>query len=99
MTAGQLAKLSGLTSGAITGVVDRLERAGWARRERDPEDRRRVILQPGPQDTQTESGLYDPYMRAIDELFAKYEDRELALILDFVRRLVEINHQVARDEG
>src|SRR5882762_8719381 len=42
VTAGELAADAGLTSGAITGVVDRLERAGYARRERDPDDRRRV---------------------------------------------------------
>lgn len=97
MTAGQLAKLSGLTTGAITGVVDRLERAGWARREHDPKDRRRVIIHPGPQDTQTDTGLYDSYMQAMNELVSNYDDRELRVILDFVRRLVEINKQIAED--
>src|SRR4051794_26726388 len=41
LTAGELAKESGLTTGAVTGVVDRLERAGYARRVSDPADRRR----------------------------------------------------------
>src|SRR5690348_4151309 len=44
MTAGRLAQLTGLTTGAITGLVDRLERAGYVRREPDPHDRRRVII-------------------------------------------------------
>src|SRR5438034_2670026 len=44
MTAGELADRAGLTTGAITGVLDRLERAGWVRRERDPHDRRRVMV-------------------------------------------------------
>lgn len=46
LTAGRLAELSGFTTGAITGIVDRLERAGYARRERDPADRRSVIIHP-----------------------------------------------------
>ena len=46
LTAGELARRTGLTTGAITGVIDRLERAGCARRVRDPSDRRRVIVEP-----------------------------------------------------
>src|SRR5690606_16285765 len=51
LTAGELAAQTGLTTGAITGVVDRLEAKGWVRRERDPSDRRRVIVRllPGRQ--------------------------------------------------
>ena len=48
VTAGELATLTGLTSGAITGVIDRLERAGLAFRERDPRDRRRVVVTVAP---------------------------------------------------
>src|SRR6476659_7508269 len=44
LTAGRLAELTGLTTGAITGVIDRLERRGWVKRERDPNDRRKVIV-------------------------------------------------------
>src|SRR3954470_6827245 len=46
ITAGELARLTGLTTGAITGVVDRLEQAGFVRRARDSSDRRRVIIEP-----------------------------------------------------
>jgi DNA-binding MarR family transcriptional regulator len=45
-TASRLAELSGFTTGAITGIVDRLERAGYARRQANPVDRRSVIVQP-----------------------------------------------------
>ena len=48
LTAGRLAEVTGLTTGAVTGVVDRLERAGYVRRTSDPEDRRRVIVEPVP---------------------------------------------------
>jgi DNA-binding MarR family transcriptional regulator len=44
VTAGRLAELTGLTTGAITGMVDRLEKAGWVRRERDDNDRRKVFI-------------------------------------------------------
>src|SRR5215813_8260121 len=45
MTAGELARATGLTTASITGVADRLEEAGYVRRERDPDDRRRVVIQ------------------------------------------------------
>src|SRR5438552_18607999 len=46
MSAGELARASGLTTVAITAVIDRLERAGYARRVADPADRRRVLIEP-----------------------------------------------------
>src|SRR6266852_1771624 len=46
ITAGELAQRTGLTTGAITGVIDRLEKAGFVCRAKDPSDRRRVILSP-----------------------------------------------------
>lgn len=46
VTPGWLAEMTGLTTGAVTGMIDRLERAGYVRREPDPEDRRRVIVRP-----------------------------------------------------
>ena len=49
LTAGELAQKTGLTTGAVTAVIDRLERAGFARREDDPHDRRRVIVSVVPQ--------------------------------------------------
>jgi len=94
MTAGQLAEASGLTTGAITGIVDRLEKAGWARREPDPHDRRRVIIHPGPQDNQkTAADLYKSHIKTMDLLLSNYTDGQLALILEFVRRLTSINYE------
>jgi DNA-binding MarR family transcriptional regulator len=87
MPAGQLAELTGLTTGAITGVIDRLEKAGYARRERDPNDRRRVIVQPLREKAEREIGPhFGPMAHAMAELFARYRDEELALILDFATR-------------
>jgi DNA-binding MarR family transcriptional regulator len=96
MTAGQLAQATGLTTGAITGIVDRLEKAGWARREADLHDRRRVIIHPGPQDSQkTAAELYDSHQKALDHLLSDYTDEQLAFILEFIQRLSAINYQEA----
>ncbi|MEW6638147.1 MAG: MarR family transcriptional regulator [Actinomycetota bacterium] len=88
MTVGQLAEVTGLTPGAITGVVDRLEVAGYARRERDREDRRRVIVSlSGERDI---SAMFDAIRRASTRLYSGYADEELALILDFFTKAVSI---------
>ncbi len=95
MSAGELGERAGLTTGAITGIVDRLERAGWARREADRTDRRRVIIYPGPQDSQVVAGLYDGYMRSLAELLDGYSDEELTLFVGFIEGLIRINHEQA----
>jgi DNA-binding MarR family transcriptional regulator len=95
LTAGQLAEATGLTTGAITGIVDRLEKAGWARRTADPHDRRKVIIQPGPQDTQALAGLYEGHMQALEKLLGGYSDAQLKLILQFVRGLTALNNAQA----
>ena len=95
LTAGQLAELSGLTTGAITGVVDRLERAGWAKREADSKDRRRVIIRALPQDSPAEASLYNPYTEAMSDLLADYNDEELGFILEFISRLTAVTSQMA----
>ncbi len=95
MSAGKLGELAGLTTGAITGIVDRLEKAGWARRGSDPDDRRRVIIYPGPQDRASVDGLYNNYMDSLAKLLANYSDAELVLLTDFIDRLIQLNYQTA----
>lgn len=95
MSAGELGEKAGLTTGAITGIVDRLENAGWAKRMADPNDRRRVIIHPGPQDTATVTGLYDSYMRSLTALLERYSDPELALITEFIEGMIKINYEQA----
>ncbi len=88
-TAGRLSEITGLTVGAITGVVDRLEGAGYARRERDAEDRRRVIVHPVPQsDAREVSPLFGGVRRSSVDLYSGYTDDELALILGFFAKAV-----------
>ncbi len=95
MTAGQLAKATGLTTGAITGIVDRLEKAGWAQRRADPGDRRRVVIYPGPQENEKTAALYAGHVERMNQLLGQYGDEQLILLLEFVQRLAAIN----RDEA
>jgi DNA-binding MarR family transcriptional regulator len=83
-TAGEFAKATGLTTGAITGVIDRLERAGYVRREKDPTDRRKVIVRARPAMTRRIAPLYDSLQREMTALWSVYSDEQLALILDFL---------------
>jgi len=97
MTAGRLAELTGLTTGAITGVVDRLERAGYARRERDQHDRRRVIVHPVLERQAEAMPVFAPLAVATREVLERYSDEDLALLLDILTRLNEVMHaQTAR---
>lgn len=99
-TAGRLSDLTGLTTGAITGVIDRLEKGGYVRREKDPHDRRRVIIEPifgskfGP--------LFHSLAEASQEIFSHYTDEQLTIILQFVsesnemmyRETIKLRHQI-----
>ena len=94
MTAGELAKQTGLSTASITGVADRLEEAGYVRRERDPKDRRRVVIR-----LVLESALRDvapvflPLIRAWQGVVDEYTDDELRLVVDFYGLM----EQVIRD--
>jgi DNA-binding MarR family transcriptional regulator len=87
ITPKRLAELTGLTTGAITGVLDRLERAGYVRRRPNPRDRRSLIieLERGRAARQI-MPLYAPMGAMMAELHARYSDAELALLLDFTAR-------------
>lgn len=101
MTAGELARQTGLTTASITGVLDRLEQGGFVRRERDPKDRRRVIvnLNPGPGLRQI-GPTFGPLVKAWRAAAASYSDEELRLLLGFQRRFEDIvRGQLARLRG
>lgn len=85
MTASQLAEETGLSTGAITGVIDRLEKGGYVRRKRDQNDRRLVFINPLLENAMVKlSPIFDPIKQASRNLYSKYNDQELAIILDFV---------------
>jgi DNA-binding MarR family transcriptional regulator len=89
ITAGQLAELTTLTTGAVTGLVDRLEHAGVVRRERDPQDRRRVIIQPSS-DVLSLTANFESLTRALGKVCSEYTSQELTTILDFMERTVAV---------
>jgi DNA-binding MarR family transcriptional regulator len=94
-TAGRLAELTGLTSGAVTRVIDRLEQSGYVRRVPDPADRRRVIVEVVPEKVAAvQSTLNRVGAASVDEI-GRYTDAQLALIGDFLSRM----EQITRDEA
>jgi DNA-binding MarR family transcriptional regulator len=91
MTAGELARATGLTTASITGVVDRLEEAGFVTRERDPHDRRRVVVQINLDRAMKDVAMvFLPMLRAWREMAARYSDDELRLIVDFYGRMEQV---------
>jgi DNA-binding MarR family transcriptional regulator len=89
-TAGKLAAHSGLTTGAMTAVLDRLERQGFARRRRDVDDRRRVLVEVLPRSVALIEPFYAPLAARTEELNARYDDRQLTTIVDYMARALEI---------
>lgn len=84
LTAGDIARETGLTSGAVTAMLDRLERVGYVRRLRDEADRRRVLVELTDKARQLAGEVYGPLADAMAE-FERYSDDELVLIRDFLR--------------
>lgn len=91
MPAGRLAELTGLTTGAITGIIDRLEEAGYVRRTNDPKDRRRTIVEP-TRNKKLEKKievLFIPLRDSMHKLLSSYSDSELAFLLDATTEMIE----------
>lgn len=91
LTTGQVAELTGLTSGSATRLVDRLERGGYVRRERDTHDRRRVLVHVIPERLAEFTAMWDDLSKGWDEMFDDYSEQELALIVRHMRRTIELS--------
>lgn len=85
MTAGQLAEAVRLTTGAVTGVLDRLEAAGLVRRIRDTQDRRKVIVAVTDELDRVGAPVYGPLITDAAEAHAVFDAGELELITRFIR--------------
>ena len=99
-TAGHLAKITGLTTGTITGLLDRLERARFIRRERDPEDRRKVIVKVLPSGLQKVERILAPLTEDMSKALESFTEDELRAVVKFfevtaesVSRHVERMHE------
>ncbi|ETT81540.1 MarR family transcriptional regulator [Viridibacillus arenosi] len=84
ITAGELSKKTGLATGSITSLVDRLEKIGYVRRQNDPNDRRRVIIVPEYESKEEIRNTYEPLHKAMLNLASSYTPEELALISQFI---------------
>lgn len=103
VTAGELATMTGLTTGAITGVIDRLEAAGLAFRERDGHDRRRVVVKAAPTASERVAPLFDGLGRAALKITSRYSDEELEAIerylVDCLEMLTEETKQLRAERA
>jgi DNA-binding MarR family transcriptional regulator len=98
MPAGKLAELTGLTTGAVTGIIDRLEEAGYVRRTNDPKDRRRTIVEP-TRNKKLErkiEALFTPLHDRMHKILSSYSDSELAFLLDATTEMLEQTHQESK---
>lgn len=98
MPAGRLAELTGLTTGAITGIIDRLEEAGYVRRTNDPKDRRRTIVEP-TRNRKLERKIEAIFMHLhekMHKLLSSHSDSELAFLLDATTEFLEQTREESR---
>jgi DNA-binding MarR family transcriptional regulator len=91
MPAGRLGELTGLTTGAVTGIIDRLEEAGYARRTNDPKDRRRTIVEPirNKKLERKIEMIFIPLHQRMYNVLSSYADSELNFLLDAMTEFIE----------
>jgi DNA-binding MarR family transcriptional regulator len=89
MTAGELAKVMGITTGAMTIAIDRLERAGFATRENDPNDRRKVIIKPKKLPAKL-LAMQESIANEIHAISSGYSDAELIRITEMTRDVMSV---------
>ncbi len=97
ITAGRLAQLSGLTTGAITHILDRLEKRGFIERMRDSVDRRKVFVRVKEESLKPLLPKYQALGKAYMTLVEHYTDRELKLIFDYMEKMSQMNERLMAD--
>jgi DNA-binding MarR family transcriptional regulator len=92
VTAGELGRFTGLSSGAVTGIIDRLVAAGYAERVTDPADRRRVLVsrKPGSKLDQVLPAIFGPLRDDMAVLTSRYSSEQLAVIADFMAQTRDV---------
>ena len=98
MPAGRLAELTGLTTGAVTGIIDRLEKVGYVRRTNDPKDRRRTIIEPvrNKKWERKIEAIFIPFHERMRKLLSSYSDSELAFLLDVLSKSIELTREESK---
>lgn len=97
LTPSALSRRSGLHPATMTGILDRLEKGGWIARERDPADRRAVLLRPLRERNAELYRLYGGMNASIDAICGDYQDAELQLLADFLRRTAAAGDEARGD--
>lgn len=90
ISAGELAQRTGLTSGATTRMIDRLEAAGWVRRVHSTEDRRKVLVEHTDQRQEEINSVLEPGRRLLGELLQTYDEAQQAVLLDYFTRATPV---------
>lgn len=93
VTAGRLAELSGLTTAAVTAVLDRLERAGYARRVRDDKDRRQVFVEVTPLLGERGGAIWGPIGEDARKRVARMTVDEIKVVIGFYREGRDLNRR------
>lgn len=89
LTGNQLANETSLTGGAITGVVDRLEKVGYVHRQRDQQDRRLVFIIPNREKALKDIGpLFEIIQKNMDKIFLDYDDKKLEIVTDYLTKVL-----------
>ena len=91
MTAGELSGITGLTTGAITHILDRLEKRQFIERVRDTRDRRKVFIRVRPESLEPLAPKYEGIGKAYMSLAEQYAEKELRLICDYMERASEVS--------
>lgn len=94
MTAGQIAEITGLSTGMVTTVVDRLESKNFVYRERDPKDRRKVIIKANFEKVASEIGpFFQSFGQEMAKVTASYSPEENKVINDYIRKSIDVFKQ------
>jgi DNA-binding MarR family transcriptional regulator len=93
----ELARALGFTTGGVTAVLDRLERAGYVRRRLDPSDRRRLVVEVTDKTTQRDTEVFGELMGRTRSIIDTYADADLAMICGFLEQVSQITAQRAVD--
>jgi len=97
VTAGQIMEHTKLTSGAVTGLIDRLARKGYVERAADPQDRRKVLVRIVPEAVRPLQELFVPMAERSAALMRQYRAEELELIAGFVEKGTALALERARE--
>lgn len=90
ITAGELGRRVGLTTGSVTALVDRLERAGYVKRERHPKDRRSIMIVPQYEDKSEVQHVYETLNQHMTELTNQYTAEQMETIQSFLKATIAI---------